>query len=212
MQRQLLCLAVAAVLGCGGATTAFVPTGPTLAALPDSCDFSVVASPAPGSTELGTIELKYMKQTDWIYDEKAFKRKVRTQVCRSGGDSVVARINDNGLYMSGTVLTTKAVAAPPAAEPSAPAPSEPETTAEAAPVAAPPAATAAPQNAPAAPAKSAAAKPDKGAQAAAKPEAAKDDEAVKAVQNKKGNKKGASAKKDQDIRGKDGKVDIDKLL
>jgi type IV secretory pathway VirB10-like protein len=196
MQRALPYLAVAMVFscglsyGCGGATTAFTSTGPTLPAQPDTCEFSIVtASPTTPTTELGTIEIKYVKQTDWIYDEKVFKRKVRVQVCRAGGDIVRAHINDNGLYMSATVLTTKA--APVAAPVAAPAPAEPEATAEvAAPVAPPPAAT---------------------TQAAAKPEK-KDDEAAKATSGKKGSKKGASAKKDDDIHGKDGKIDIDSLL
>jgi hypothetical protein len=206
MKRALPCLAVAAVLGCGGATTAFTRTGPTLTALPDNCDFAVAtSSPSTPTTELGTIDIKYMKQTDWIYDEKAFKRKVRTEVCRSGGDTVLPHINDNGLYVSATVLTTKA---PPAATPSASAAPEPEATAQAAePVAAPP-----PPPATAAPASG----PDKGAQAAAKPETKS--EAAQPAPGKKGSKKGASAKKDpsakkdEDIRGKDGKIDIDKLL
>jgi hypothetical protein len=210
MKRALPSLAVAAVfgcgVGCGGATTAFTLTGPTLPAQPDQCEFAVVSTfPSQPITELGTVDIKYMKQTDWIYDEKAFKRKVRTDVCRSGGDTVFPHINDNGLYTSATVLTTKVP--PEAAAPSAPAtpaPSEPEATAEVAQPAPPPATTAP------------AAAPDKGAQAAAKPakkaDGAKDAEAAKPAPGKKGNKKGASAKKDDDIHGKDGKVDIDKLL
>jgi len=181
--------------GCGGATTAFTSTGPTLPAQPDTCEFSIVtAAPTTPTTELGTIEIKYVKQTDWIYDESAFKRKVRTQVCRAGGDIVRAHINDNGLYMSATVLTTKAAPVPPPA--AAPAPPEPEAVTEVAPP--PPAAP---------PEKQAATKPEK------KTEAAKDDEAAKATSAKKGNKKGASAKKDDDIkRDKSGNIDIDSLL
>jgi hypothetical protein len=206
MKRALPYLAVAAVFGCGfsagcgGATTAFTSKGPTLAARPDNCEFSVVAAPpTTPTTELGTIDIKYMKQTDWIYDESAFKRKVRAQTCRAGGDIVRAHINENGLYMSGTVLTTKVSA--PVAPPRAPAPSEPEAiVAVAAPVT-PPNATSA---------------PERGTQAAAKPEkkadGAKNDEVAKATSGKKRSKKGASAKKDDDIRGKDGKIDINKLL
>ena len=208
MKRALPYLAVVAVIGCGGATTAFNRTGPTLAAQPEGCDFSVVtAKPRTPSEELGTIDIKYQKQMDWIYDESAFKRKVRASVCQSGGDTVVAHINDNGLYMSATVLTTRAIPAPtpsPAA-----ASSEPETTA---PDAQPPAETTtapakrtqAPTAAP--PAKQATATPAK------KEEAAKVDETANTASGKKRSKKGASAKKDPDIRGKDGKVDIDKLL
>lgn len=200
MKRALPYLAVVAVIGCGGATTAFKRTGPTLPAQPDGCDFSVVrTSPTAPSTELGTIDIKYQKQTDWIYDESAFKRKVRANVCQSGGDTVVAHINDNGLYMSATVLTTRALPrSPPSPEAAS---SALETTAPAAP---PPAeTTTAPQAGP----------PAQAAATPAKKEAAtKVDEPAKAASGKKRNKKGASAKKDEDIRGKDGKVDIDKLL
>jgi hypothetical protein len=205
MKRALPYLAVAAVFGCGfsagcgGATTAFTSTGPTLPAQPETCEFSVItAPPATPTTELGTIDIKYLKQTDWIYDESAFKRKVRAPVCRAGGDIVRARINENGLYMSATVLTTKPTA--PVAPPSSQAPSEPETDDEVAAVA-PPAATT---------------EPARGTQGAAKTEkkadGAKHDEVAKATSGKKRSKKGASAKKDDDIRGKDGKIDIDKLL
>ena len=208
MKRALPYLAVVAVIGCGGAATAFTRTGPTLAAQPEGCDFSVVkASPTAPSKELGTIDIKYQTQMDWIYDESAFKRKVRANVCQSGGDTVVAHINDNGLYMSATVLTTKAV---PVTTPSpAVASSEPETTA---PVEPPPAeTTTAPEKrtqaqAAAAPANKAAAAP------ANKEEAAKVDDTAKAASGKKRSKKGASAKKDEHILGKDGKVDINKLL
>jgi len=216
MKRALPYLAVVAVIGCGGATTAFTRTGPTLAAQPDGCEVSVLtASPKEPSTELGTIDIRYAKQTDWIYKESAFKRKVRADVCRSGGDTVVAHINDNGLYMNARVLTTKA---PPVKTPStAVASSEPEATLPAAP---PPAeTTTAPEKsthtqAAATPAKQAAATPAKQAAAAPakKEEAAKADEPAKAASGKKRSKKGATAKKDEDIRGKDGKVDIDKLL
>jgi hypothetical protein len=202
MKRALPSLAVAAVFGCAlasgcsAATTAFTRTGPTLPAQPGNCEFTVAkAAPADPSTELGTVEIKYVSQTDWIYDEADFTRKVRGHVCQSGGDTVVPRINDNGLYVSGAVYTTKAAPAAPEAAP--PAPPEPEAVQD---VPAPAATAPAPASA-----------PDKSAQAAAKPEK-KDDEPAKAVSGKKGTKKGASAKKDEDIRGKDGKIDIDKLL
>jgi hypothetical protein len=207
MKRALPYFAVVAVIGCGGATTAFTRTGPTLAAEPKGCDFSVVGASPAAATKVGTIDIKYQKQMDWIYDESAFKRKVRADVCQSGGDTVVAHINDNGLYMSATVFTTKAI---PDTTPSpAAATSEPETEAPAAP---PPAETkTAPEKgtqaqAAATPAKNAAATPAK------KEEAAKVDDTAKATSGKKRGKKGASAKKDEDIRGKDGKVDINKLL
>lgn len=165
-------------------------------AQPGTCEFTL-AKTAPGeaSTELGTVAIKYVNQTDWIYDEKVFTRKVRPHVCQSGGDTVVPRINDNGLYISGTVYTTKAAPAAPAAPPAAPP--EPEATQDV--------------PAPAATAPAPAATPEKSTQAAATPEK-KDDEPAKAVSGKKGSKKGASAKKDENIRGKDGKIDIDKLL
>lgn len=208
MRRALPSITVAAVLGCifasgcGGATTAFTRTGPTLPAQPGNCEFAVLSAAPGAATELGTIDIKYMKQTDWIYDEKAFKRKVGPQVCQTGGDTVVPRINDNGLYLSASVYTTKSAPAAPDASPAAPP--EPEAV--------DPVPEPATSPSPTAPA----ATPDKSAQAAAKPDAkagaAKDDDAAKAVPGKKGSKKGASAKKDDNIRGKDGKIDIDKLL
>jgi hypothetical protein len=205
-----------AVIGCGGATTAFKRTGPTLPAQPEACDFSIVrASPTGPSQELGTIDIKYQKQTDWIYDESAFKRKVRANVCQSGGDTVIPRINDNGLYMSATVLTTKAI---PVATPSpAVASSEPETAEPSAPPSAE--TTTAPEQSTQAkgattPAKKDAATPAKkdAATPAKDPETAKIDDPAKPASGKKRSKKGASAKKDEAIVGKDGKVDIDKLL
>ena len=210
MKRALPYLTVAAIVGvgsavgCGGATTTFTRTGPTLPSQPDSCDFSVVtASPGESTTELGKIDIKYMKQTDWIYDESAFRRKVRTHVCQSGGDTVVAHINDNGLYVDARVFTSKATqVAPPSPEPASPEP-EPEPTAEAAAPSPPP-----PPASTTTPAKSSPAT----ATPAKKGAAAKDGDPAKAVTAKKPGKKGASGKKEADIRGKDGKVDIDKLL
>ncbi len=191
-------LAATALLGCSGATTSFTRTGPTIPAQPDSCDFAIVMGrPSEPHTELGTIDLKYTNQTDWIYDESAFKRKVRPLVCQSGGDTVIAHTNDNALYTKATVLTTKPLPKAPEAAPPAP-----ETAAAAVDsVAEPAAAPAAPSPPPAE--KSAAAPAEK------KEETAKKEEAPA---GKKGGKKGASAKKEEDIRGKDGKIDIDKLL
>jgi len=202
MKRALPCLAVAAVFGgfgCGGATTAFNRTGPTIAAQPDGCDFAVVTSaPSDPYTVLGTIDIQYTSQMDWIYEEPAFKKKVAPLVCQTGGDTAIAHTNDNGLYVKATVLTTKPL--PKAPEESSP---PPETAAAAVDSVASPE----PAAPPPAPEKSAEAKPDK------KEESAKKDEADKeAVSGKKGGKKGARAKKDDDIRGKDGKIDIDKLL
>jgi hypothetical protein len=204
MKRALPLLTAAALVGCSGATTVLTRTGPTLPALPDSCDFAVVmARPSDPHTELGTIDLKYTSQTDWIYDESAFKRKVRPLVCQSGGDTAIAHLNDNGLYTKATVLTTKPI--PKAPEKEAP---PPETAAAAVESVAEP-------TPPPAPTKTTAAEPAK-AEPAKKEEPKKEASAKKDKEKeetpKKGGKKGASAKKEEDIRGKDGKIDIDKLL
>jgi hypothetical protein len=193
MRSALPLLAVAAVIGCGGATTAYTRTGPTLAAQPDGCDFAVVtAPPSEPHTELGTIDITYTSQMDWIHDESAFKRKVRPLVCQNGGDTAVAHTNNNGLYVKATVLTTKAI---PSAEKAAPPPETAAAAVEAVaePVSPPPAASPPPAE-------------------KTPPVVAKEEPAKKEETGKKGGKKGASAKKDDDIRGKDGKIDIDKLL
>jgi hypothetical protein len=204
MKRALPLLTLTALVGCSGATTAFTRTGPTLPAQPDSCDFAVATSrPTEPYTELGTIDIKYSTQTDWIYDESAFKRKVRPLVCQSGGDTAVAHLNDNGLYTKATVLTTKPIPKAPEKE-AAP----PESAAQAVDSVAEPAAAAKPPPTPAPAAeKSAPAEPAKKEESSKKEASAAKDEA-----SKKGGKKGASAKKEEDIRGKDGKIDIDKLL
>ena len=202
MKRAVPLFAVAALLGCGG-TTSFTRTGPTVAAQPGGCDFAVVkVRPSEPHTELGTIDIKYTSQMDWIYDEAAFKRKVRPLVCQSGGDVAVAHTNDNGLYVRATVLSSKA---PPPAAP-AEAPPTPETAAQAsetAPAKAP--ASSAPPSAVAAPVETK-------KETKKEPTAKTEDSAPEAPARKKGGKKGATAKKDADTRGKDGKVDIDKLL
>lgn len=202
MKRAVPLFAVAALLGCGG-TTSFTRTGPTVPAQPGGCDFAVVKTrPSEPHTELGTIDIKYTSQMDWIYDESAFKRKVRPLVCQSGGDTAIAHTNDNGLYVKATVLSTKVLPSTAPAEPTPP----PETAAQAS--------ESASAKAPASPAAApAAAAPAETKKETKKEESAKKEaSAPEAPARKKGGKKGETAKKDADIRGKDGKVDIDKLL
>jgi hypothetical protein len=194
LKKALLLLAPAAILACGGAGTAFTRTGPTVPAQPDGCDFTVVKErPSQPLTELGTVDLKYTSQMDWIYEEAAFKRKVRPLVCQNGGDTVLAHTNDNGLYVKATVLTSKSAQAAPASAP------PPETASQSV-----ESVTESPPPPPPAPV---AEKPatEKPAEAEAKADDGK-------KSGKKGSKKGESAKKDSDIHGKDGKIDIDKLL
>jgi hypothetical protein len=194
MRQALPLLAVAAVVGCSGATTGFSRTGPTIAAQPDGCDFAVMtAPPSEPYTELGYIDIKYTSQMDWIHDEAAFKRKVRPLVCQNGGDAAIAHTNSNGLYVKATVVSTKPIAAP-----AAPAAAEPASAAEAVEQVAAPAPPAVEKTAQTEPAK--------------KEDVAKKEDIPKPETGKKGSKKGAAAKKDDDIRGKDGKIDIDKLL
>jgi hypothetical protein len=122
MKQVLLAVLASAFLGCAPAV-ALTRTGPTAPARPSGCDFAVLsAPPAESYTELGTIDLQYKSQTEWITKEAPFKRAIRPLMCQSGGDAAIAHINENGLYQKATVISTKPIA--PEKAPTASASSE----------------------------------------------------------------------------------------
>jgi hypothetical protein len=138
MKQAHLFLAAVALLGCGPAV-AFTPAGSaTYPPKPSACEVSVLqAPPTTPFQELGTIELQYKSQTEWITTEPAFKRRIQPLVCQAGGDAAIARINDNGLYMKATVLSLTPIkpSDAPAEKTSGSEPSEGEGAAETDPLA-----------------------------------------------------------------------------
>ena len=106
----------------------FTGVGDAAPPKPVTCEVAVLTAPPSGAyEELGTIDVQYKSQTGWITKADEFQRKVRPLVCNAGGDSVIAHTNDYGVYLKGTVLSTK----PGPAEEKQPdtAPAEPEAEA-----------------------------------------------------------------------------------
>ena len=108
------------LLGCGVETT-LTRTGPKQPPLPENCPFEVfTAAPTGNYIEVGTLDLTAGGTTNL----GEFRRGIRPQVCRAGGDAALALANGYGVYIKATVL--KRVDAPPAppgnAAPGLPAP------------------------------------------------------------------------------------------
>jgi hypothetical protein len=122
-------LLVLSLLAACATTYRYTPTR-TAAAKPDDCTFDVLTTRPDGAFE----ELGAFEATQAVASKIAdFKTAVAAQVCRAGGDAVIAVANDQGLYMTGTVLRyTNAPGPAPVAEPAAaPAPSPAPTPASA---------------------------------------------------------------------------------
>lgn len=99
--RRLIALVL--LVGCQPATYAWTPAsarGVTPKA--DNCAFEVLtAPPEAGYEEIGTLE---HYNGELPNDVERFRRAVAKQVCGAGGDAVVAKTNDKGRYIGGTVI------------------------------------------------------------------------------------------------------------
>jgi hypothetical protein len=73
------------------------------------CDFDVVGVQPPGGYE----EVAKLGHTGVTSEAAEFKQAIQADVCRVGGDVVVARLNDFGDYLGGTVLRRVPSSAPP---------------------------------------------------------------------------------------------------
>ncbi len=78
---------------------------------PDNCDFEVLTTrPQLPFDEVGVIDFAGGTQYDSGFREgvpdraSAFKAKSAVTVCRSGGDAVVAEVDNLGQYIRGTVI------------------------------------------------------------------------------------------------------------
>lgn len=130
MKQPLLALLAIALMGCG-ATVTFTRVGEAAPPKPVTCEVAVLtAAPSGSYEELGTIDMQYKSQTGWITKADDFQRKVQPTVCNAGGDAVIAHTNDYGVYLKGTVLSTKP--APAEASDKQPAPDEGEAGGESA--------------------------------------------------------------------------------
>lgn len=126
---QLRVALLALLVGCGGGgsglkyTMTPVSPAPTIPAepLPATCDFDVFKEAPQGEYDnLG--EVKAVDFAAGTADE--FRDAVRADVCKAGGEMVVATVNGAGNYLKGTIYRKHriAVPAPEAAPGPAPAP------------------------------------------------------------------------------------------
>ena len=104
------------LVGCaaGSVYTISISATTALTAKPATCDFRVVALPPSGDgyEEIATLTPRTSSYT--AADPDWFKKVVREDVCRVGGDMVVTEVNGHGSYVRGTVLRARpATAAQP---------------------------------------------------------------------------------------------------
>jgi len=99
MKRHLLCLAFAAA-GCS--TYRYEQsTSITAPPKPANCSFDILTSrPDRPYDELGVLD----PQRAALGDLASFREAIGADVCRAGGDAVVAEFSSQGYYMSGTVI------------------------------------------------------------------------------------------------------------
>jgi hypothetical protein len=85
-------------------STKFTPSGPPQAPKGPDCDFQVfTAVPAGGFAEIGTID--YSSSGNLAINAlDEFKARIRPDVCRAGGDAVLAVTTGGGYYYTATVL------------------------------------------------------------------------------------------------------------
>ena len=88
---------------CGGNiayATSVTTAKPTLAK-PTDCDFQILSTTPNGNyDELATLSSTGAECTE----PNAFRKAIHEEVCLLGGDAVVAKINNEGVYTGGTVL------------------------------------------------------------------------------------------------------------
>lgn len=96
-------IALVLLVGCQPATYAWTPASARgVTPKPDNCAFEVLtAAPDDGFEEIGTLE-HYNGEPP--KDAEGFRKAVGQQVCGAGGDAVVAKTNDKGRYVGGTVI------------------------------------------------------------------------------------------------------------
>jgi hypothetical protein len=99
-------------LGCG--STDMTATGEAQSPRAEGCDFDILtATPFTGFKEIGTVDVTPGGYgIDVFTDLSAFKRHIRPQVCRLGGDAAIASANGFGMYIKATVLKRASGAAP----------------------------------------------------------------------------------------------------
>jgi hypothetical protein len=108
MSKLFLGFVVVGLIGCVRYEMSVSTTSPTRAKTA-TCEFRVV-NMIPGGNYEEIATLTVSDKAAESPDE--FKRAVREDVCRVGGDVVVTEINGLGLYVRGTVLRQQPSPAP----------------------------------------------------------------------------------------------------
>lgn len=98
--------AIAALLSACTPFTKFSPqSGVDCAERKPGCDFEVISSrPARDYQTIGVIDLEAFGARYLPNDEAAFRRAIAADVCRTGGDAVIAGINGDRRYVMATVV------------------------------------------------------------------------------------------------------------
>jgi len=90
------------VVGCVNARYKVTATVPTVTPKPSNCEFQVVGVVPTGDfQEVGMVAHDFGLTAK---DPAEFKKMIQAEVCRVGGDVVVAGVNGTGDYMTGSVL------------------------------------------------------------------------------------------------------------
>jgi hypothetical protein len=110
MVRFLGVLALTAFVGAGCAMYRFEANSmSTRTPLSTDCSVTVLHTPpAPPFEELGVIH----RNVDAATNAEVFGWHVRSDVCRAGGNAVLARLEGSGIYAGGVVLYVAALDVP----------------------------------------------------------------------------------------------------
>ena len=103
LTRRLLATSMLFATGCGSASFQYVPTtGEQTQPKAVGCDFAILSTPPTREyIELGVLQPNSQFRTK---DVQVFRQQVDADVCRAGGDAVLAEINGTGQYVRGTVI------------------------------------------------------------------------------------------------------------
>jgi hypothetical protein len=101
-KSRIAVAAAVATITCGCNFAQFhltVTTSAPVSPKAKGCEFSVTSvRPERAAEDIAILD------SGWCHDIPCFKEAIRDDVCKVGGDVVVAQTNESGYYVKGTVL------------------------------------------------------------------------------------------------------------
>jgi hypothetical protein len=108
-RSSLILFAAVALSACATGYNTVTETSVQSPARPAGCSFDVLTVvPSVSYQELGKVEL-----SDGVPagNQADFVKAVQSKVCAMGGDAIIAKVNDRGFFLGGTVLLTANISA-----------------------------------------------------------------------------------------------------